>query len=84
LMLITGSFGASSAGFSSRFSKEGGVGWGLGVGLADGAFVAAVPCFLGVAGVCASAVDARKMQINSLRIIVGFLSPSRASQAAIS
>src|SRR5579871_1010267 len=76
LMLITGVSGGSSAGCSSRFNNEGGVACGVGVGLAEGAFVVA-PCFLVAPGVCASAVDAIKTQIMSLRIIVGFLSSIR-------
>jgi hypothetical protein len=84
LMLITGAFGGSSAGCSSRFSNEGGVAWGVGVGLVAGALVVVDPCFLVAPGVCASAVDAIKIQIISLRIIVGFLSSFQGSQAAIS
>jgi hypothetical protein len=83
-MLITGVFGGSSAGCSSRFNKDGGVACGVGVGLADGAFAVLWPCFLVAPGVCASAVDAIKTQIISLRIIVGFLSLGKGSQAAIS
>jgi hypothetical protein len=83
-MLITGVSGGSSAGFSSRFNKEGGVACGVGGGLADGACGAVAPCFLVAPGVCASAVDAIKRQIISLRIIVGFLSSYKGSQAAIS
>jgi hypothetical protein len=84
LMLITGASGGNSAGFSSRYNNDGGVACGVGVGLDDGAFVVPWPCFLGALGVCASAVDAIKMQIISLRIIVGFLSSFKGSQAAIS
>jgi len=71
-MLITGASGGSSAGFSSRFNNDGGVACGVGVALDDGVLVVVDPCFLVVLGVCASAVDAIKRQIISLRIIVGF------------
>jgi len=83
-MLITGVSGGKSDVVSSRFNKDGGVACGVGVGLADGAFVAVDPGFLVAPGVCASAVDAIKTQIISLRIIVGFLSSYKGSQAAIS
>jgi len=83
-MLITGVSGGRSGTVSSRFNKDGGVACGVGVGLNVGAFVAVDPCFLVAPGVCASAVDAIKTQIISLRIIVGFLSSYRGSQAAIS
>jgi len=80
-MLITGASGGSSAGFSSRFNNEGGVACGVGVAVGAAAGVEAGFCFFEV---CASAIDVRKMQIISLRIIVGFLSPCKGSQAAIS
>jgi len=83
-MLMTGASGGNSAGFSSRFNNDGGAACGVGVGLDDGALVVVDPCFLVVLGVCASAVDAIKRQIISLRIIVGFLSSFQGSQAAIS
>jgi hypothetical protein len=73
-MLITGASGGRSAAVSSRFNNDGGVACGVGVGFKVGAFVAVEPCFFVASGVCASAVEAIKMQINSLRIIVGFLS----------
>jgi hypothetical protein len=73
-MLITGWFGGTSAGFSSRFSSEGGVGWlaGEGDGVAAGA---AGACFEGgFCGFWAAAVTAKRMQMIRLRVIVQVLS----------
>jgi hypothetical protein len=69
--LITGWFGGTSAGFSSRFSSEGGVAWVAGD--ADG--VAAGGCFEGgFCGFWAAAVTAKRMQMIRLRVIVQVLS----------
>src|SRR6478752_616418 len=69
-MLITGWFGGTSAGFSSRFSREGGPRWpaGEGDGVATGA---AEACFAEkLCGFWAAAVTAKRMHMIRLRVIV--------------
>jgi hypothetical protein len=83
-MLITGWFGGTSAGFSSRFSSEGGPGWpaGEGDGVAAGA---AGACFAGgFCGFWAAAVTAKRMQMIRLRVIVSGPFALQVNQAAIS
>src|SRR5690349_20100932 len=83
-MLITGWFGGTSAGFSSRLSSEGGVAWAAGD--ADGvAAGAAGACFEGgFCGFCATAVTAKRMQMIRLRVISSGPFALQGSQAAIS
>src|SRR5690242_8877765 len=82
-MLITGWFGGTSAGFSSRFSSEGGV--PCFAGDADGvAAGAAGACFAGgFCGFWAAAVTAKRMQMSRLRVIVSGPFALQGSHGAI-